>query len=46
MDYGYEKDLLSNFYSVMLSPEAIKEMKEARFKGVVYQRKDNTSLYK
>ena len=46
MDYGFEKDLLSNFYGVMPSPKAIKEMKEARFKGVVYQRKEKPSLSK
>ena len=39
-DYGYENDLLSNFYGVMASPQAIKEMKEARFKGAVYQRRE------
>ena len=43
MDYGFEKDLLSNFYGVMPSLETIKEMKEARFKGAVYQRKENPS---
>ena len=44
--YDYEKDLLSNFYGVMPSPEAIKEMKEARFKGAVYQRKEKPSSSK
>ena len=42
-DYSYEKDLLSNFYGVMPSLETIKEMKEARFKGAVYQRKEKPS---
>ena len=45
-DYGFEKDLLSNFYGVMPSPEAIKEMKEAKFKGVVYQRREKKSSSK
>ena len=45
-DYSYEKDLLSNFYGVMPSPEAIKEMKEAIFKGAVYQIKEKPSLSK
>ena len=40
MDYGFKKDLLSNFYGVMPPPEEIKEMKEARFKGAVYQRRE------
>ena len=46
MDYDFEKDLLSNFYGVMPSPEAIKEMKEARFKGDMYQRRKNPSSSK
>ena len=46
MDYSYEKDLLSNFYGVIPSLEEIKEMKKARFKGVVYQRKEKPSLSK
>ena len=43
MDYSYEKDLLSDFYGEMPTPEIIQEMKEARFKGAVYQRKENPS---
>ena len=42
-DYSYEKDLLSNFYGAMPFPETIQEMKEARFKGAVYQRKEKPS---
>ena len=42
-NYGFEKDLLSNFYGVMPSLEEIKEMKEARFKGAVYQRREKPS---
>ena len=46
IDYSYEKDLLSNFYGVMPSPKTIKEMKETRFKGAVYQRKEKPSASK
>ena len=42
-DYSYEKDLLSNFYGEMPTPKKVKEMKEARFKGAVYQRKEKSS---
>ena len=42
-DYSYEKDLLSNLYGEMPTPERIQEMKKARFKGTVYQRKENPS---
>ena len=34
--YNYEKDLLSNFYGAIPSPETIQEMKEARLKGADY----------
>ena len=43
MDYSYEKDLLSNFYGAIPSPETIQEIKEARFKGAVYRRKEKSS---
>ena len=41
--YSYEKDLLSNFYGEMPTPKIIQEMKEARFKGAVYRRKEKYS---
>ena len=34
---------MSNFYDVMPPPEEIKEMKDARFKGAVYQRREKKS---
>ena len=36
-------DLLSNFYGEMSTPEKIQEMKEARFKGLVYRKKEKSS---
>ena len=42
-DYSYEKDLLSNFYGEMPTLEIIQEMKEARFKGLVYRKKEKSS---
>ena len=41
-DYSYEKDLLSNFYGEMPTPEEIQEMNKARFKGVVYQKREKS----
>ena len=43
IDYIHEKDLLSHFYGEMPTPEKVKEMKEARFKGAVYRRKEKSS---
>ena len=43
MNYGFGKDLLSNFYDVMPPLEAMKEMKDARFKGAMYQRREKKS---
>ena len=43
IDYSHEKDLLSHFYGEMPTPERIQEMKEARFKGAVYRRKEKYS---
>ena len=45
-DYSFEKDLLSNFYGIMPPPKEIKEMKDVRFKGAMYQRREKKSLSK
>ena len=43
MDYGFEKDLLDNFYGTMPPLEEIKEKKDSRFKGAVHQRREKQS---